>query len=219
MYLKRMLFSSFLAIFHFSLFTSCVYKRGLSYPASLVRIDEKNEIYLDYRPISNVDWREYMYYQKNTYGEHSEEYLETWPDTSVWKKIYPEESFGNSLIMYANAPIVGISHSQAAAYCRWRTEVVNQKFSLKFRFELPSQETYLRVIEKKKFITVSELPNTRSIPGNTFYHFCGDLPEYTDHPDRLWAKSKQTGQCGLQESERTEYTSATFRCVAIRQKK
>lgn len=216
MYLpKGILFLIFFGILQ----TSCILQKGTSYPSSLVLVDKKKKIYLDYRPISNLDWREYMFYQKNKFGEQADEYLKTWPDTVAWKIKYPEESFDRMLIQYANAPIVGITHRQASEYCTWRTEVVNQKFALKFQFELPSADVFISVLEKKKFKTVSDLPFVRKPPSNTFYNLCGSTPEYTNDSSKILTKSNHLGQCVFRQPERTEYTHTGFRCVARRMTK
>ncbi|MFN3951544.1 MAG: hypothetical protein ACK4KT_03960 [Thermaurantimonas sp.] len=195
---------------------SCSPTRGLSYPHSLIPLDPKGRVYLDFRPISNLDWREYMYDIKNHYGEHSPEYQATWPDTLAWRTHYPEESFEHSILIHANSPVVGITHSQADDYCKWRTRVVNQKFKLKLKFELPSSKIYDRVFSSKKFTVYAHLPNVKSPPSNTFYNLCGDTPEYTSDSTVILVRANSIGQCVFTYFDRTKYTLPGFRCVAYR---
>ena len=216
MYLKKILLGAGVSIVIYGAVISCSSVRGRSYPYSLISIDKKQKIFLDFRPVSNLDWREYMYYIKEVYGEHSVQFQSTWPDTIVWKTKYPEESFDKSLILHANSPIVGITYSQAVEYCRWRTMVVNQKFKLKLKFELPSRHIYEKVFASKKFIIHSEMPYVRNPPKNTFYNLCGDTPEYTSDSALLLVKANQIGQCLFTDFERTKYTLPGFRCAAIR---
>lgn len=220
MYLKKGLWPYVVgSVIVMGLVYSCAPGRGKSYPLSLILIDNDDKVYLDYRPVSNLDWREYMYSIRDRYGELSDQYLSTWPDTVAWKSVYPEEAFDKSLILYANAPIVGITYRQASEYCVWRTEIVNQKFKLKFQFELPSREVYKKVLESKKFTTESGMPYVRTPPATTFYNFCGRIPEYTNDSTLVLIKSEQIGQCVFSDIGGIEYTLPGFRCMARRMSK
>ena len=216
MNVKILLVSAGVSIVMFGVAISCSPTRGLSYPHSLIPIDQEGGVYLDFRPISNLDWREYMYHTKIQYGEHSPEYLATWPDTLAWRTQYPEESFVHSIVLYANSPIVGITHRQADNYCKWRTSVVNQKFKLKLKFELPSSKIYNRVLLSKKFTVYPHLPNAKSPPSNTFYNLCGDTPEYTSDSTLILVRVNSIGHCVFTYFDRTKYTLPGFRCVAYR---
>lgn len=83
--------------------------------------------YADERELSNIDYKEFMFWTKHIFGETSIEYVKTIPDTTVWDK---QKSFDLLPINYFkdpafNAhPIVGVSLEQAKSYANWRTERV-----------------------------------------------------------------------------------------------
>ncbi len=101
----------------------------------------KGNLFIDEAEVSNLSWREYMYWTKRVYGEASSEYNFTLPDTLVWRncfydfKIRTNQDITDmeSLIylylrhpQYSHYPVVGITHEQAASFCAWRTNRVNE---------------------------------------------------------------------------------------------
>lgn len=83
--------------------------------------------YMDVMEVSNVDWKEFLYYIQNEEGEFKVN--ELYPDTNVWRRdlayndpiaetYYAHPAFN----MY---PLVGITWHQANEYCKWRTKKVN----------------------------------------------------------------------------------------------
>ena len=104
-------------------------------PPGTLRIGEN--LFMDESEITNLDWKEFVYFMKRENGRESEELFLAidhlpagiLPDTSVWSLVPGEESL--SEIYYRHPafdlhPVVGISHEQALTYCIWRSERVNE---------------------------------------------------------------------------------------------
>ena len=93
-------------------------------PRNLILIEEG--VYCDYKPISNQDWREYLYWLERIYGKESEPYRAALPDDAVLEQQLPD-SIARS---YQRNPahdhlaVMGVSPEQARAYCQWRTDRV-----------------------------------------------------------------------------------------------
>lgn len=104
--------------------------------------------YLDVTEISNVDWKEFLFYvanpqqavdpkSKNPTNLGSDGFEldlkvdELYPDTTVWLRDLAfndpisEEYFNHPA--FNNYPVVGINWHQANEYCKWRTEMVNHE--------------------------------------------------------------------------------------------
>jgi len=87
--------------------------------------------YMDETEVSNLDYREYLFWLKRIYPSNPEKYKAALPDTLVWREelAYNEPYVTNYLRhpAYANYPVVGVSWKQADAYAKWRTDRVNEK--------------------------------------------------------------------------------------------
>lgn len=90
-----------------------------------------SSFYMDETEVSNINYREYLYWIARVYGET---YPEVWkkalPDTLVWRD---ELAFNEPLVetyfrhpAYDQYPVVGINWHQANNYCKWRTDRVNE---------------------------------------------------------------------------------------------
>ena len=90
-----------------------------------------SSFYMDETEVSNINYREYLYWVQNTFKET---YPEVWrralPDTLVWRE---ELSYNEPLVetyfrhpAYDEYPVVGVNWNQANAYCMWRTDRVNE---------------------------------------------------------------------------------------------
>ncbi|TXB65835.1 SUMF1/EgtB/PvdOfamily nonheme iron enzyme [Vicingus serpentipes] len=113
-------------------------------PPGTVQIN--NELYFDATEISNISWKEYVFWQANTYGENSKEHKDALPDTTVWdglNKAYTTHYYNHPA--YNNYPVVGITYNQAVAFCKWRTERVKELYKINneigndFEYRLPTQ--------------------------------------------------------------------------------
>lgn len=87
-----------------------------------------SNIYIDEAELTNIDYKEYLFWLKRTYGKDSNEYKEAQPDLTVWRKANVKlrknesEYFQDS--KYNSHPIVGINLSQGKKYSKWRSDRV-----------------------------------------------------------------------------------------------
>lgn len=127
----------------------------LEVPPGTVSITDS--LFIDETEIRNIDWKEYVYWNKQTHGSNSPQYLRSLPDTSVWGTgfdAYKTHYFRNS--KFNEFPVVGISFEQAKAYCKWRTERVIEFMMIQentsdikqlpyIRYRLPSEKEWKKV--------------------------------------------------------------------------
>lgn len=109
-----------------------------------------DNFFYDVNEITNISWKEYLSFIKESDGVDSERYKANLPDTMVWME---EGSYNEPLVetyfshpSYDYYPVVGITHKQATDYCTWRTEAVKTMLKANgiegpksFRYRLPSQ--------------------------------------------------------------------------------
>jgi len=87
--------------------------------------------YIDETEVTNLDYREYLFWVDRVFGEsYPEVFQKALPDTLVWRE---ELAFNEPMVetyfrhpSYDNYPVVGVSWLQANDYCRWRTDRVNE---------------------------------------------------------------------------------------------
>lgn len=90
-----------------------------------------SSFYMDETEVPNIDYREYLFYLNNTFGEsYPEVYANALPDTLVWRE---ELSFNEPFVetyfrhpAYDDYPVVGVNWIQANNFCQWRTDRVNE---------------------------------------------------------------------------------------------
>jgi gliding motility-associated lipoprotein GldJ len=86
--------------------------------------------YMDQNEITNVDYREYLYWIQRVFLDYPEVYRKALPDTLVWRsklaynEPYVEYYFRHP--SYNEYPVVGVNWIQANDYCAWRTDRVNE---------------------------------------------------------------------------------------------
>jgi len=88
----------------------------------------KENLFADKTEISNIDYREYLYWVEQVHGQKSFTYQQCLPDTLVWQET---AQYGEPLAVsyfrhpvYDTYPVVGVSYDQAVAFCDWRTDRV-----------------------------------------------------------------------------------------------
>jgi len=91
-----------------------------------------SSFYMDETEISNLNYREYLYWINRVYGsEYPEVCKKALPDTLVWgdKLAYndPLMAYYFRHPAYQDYPVVGVSWLQANDFCTWRTDRVNEQ--------------------------------------------------------------------------------------------
>ena len=86
---------------------------------------------IDQTEVSNVDYREYIYWLSRVYGQNYPEVVRNaLPDTLVWRgRLTYNEPMVEVYFRhpaYNDYPVVGVSWVQANDYCSWRTDRVNE---------------------------------------------------------------------------------------------
>jgi formylglycine-generating enzyme len=91
--------------------------------------------YMDQTEVSNVDYREYLYWISRVFATYPEVYKKALPDTLVWRsklaynEPYVEYYFRHP--SYNDYPVVGVNWLQANDYCAWRTDRVNENILIR----------------------------------------------------------------------------------------
>ncbi len=122
---------------------SCFEKKPLDktqLPPNCVRI--KENLFVDKTEISNIDYREYLYWVEQVYGRNSFTYQQCLPDTLIWQGTI---QYGEPLVesyfrhpAYDTYPVVGVSYDQAVAFCDWRTDRVFEMTLIRMKRILPN---------------------------------------------------------------------------------
>ncbi len=90
-----------------------------------------SSFYMDETEIANVSYREYLYWLGRAYGNDLPEICSAaLPDSTVWRsplgynEVYVKDYLRHAA--YNSYPVVGVSWYQAANFCTWRTDRVNE---------------------------------------------------------------------------------------------
>ena len=86
-----------------------------------------DNFYVDKQEMTNIGYREYLYWLKKVHGENSNRYKNALPDQTVWQKTeLPNQDYLQNHYLfnplYDNYPVVGVSWEQANDYMNWRTD-------------------------------------------------------------------------------------------------
>lgn len=86
--------------------------------------------YMDETEVTNLDYRDYLYWLKRVFVSYPEVYEKSLPDTNTWRdRLAYNEPYVRYYLRhpaYNDYPVVGVSWVQAASYAAWRTDRVNE---------------------------------------------------------------------------------------------
>lgn len=142
--------------------------------------------YLDETEVTNAEYLFYLDWMERVFPPSEENYKHIYegalPDTLVWRntlganELYTENYLRHPA--YADYPVVGISWLQANQYCKWRTDIVNEKI----------------LIEKGVLKNLYRDPEKQVDGKNRF-----DADAYTESPALLYEGDESIFRKGLKE--------------------
>lgn len=119
-------------------------------PPGTVQVD--TNLFMDYAEITNFSYLEYLYWTERVFGKNSNKYIEAYPDTSVWVKqdtsLKDYSTYYLNHVAYRYYPVVGISHSQAINYSKWRSDRVFELHLIKQKIiehQIPDSTNYFSI--------------------------------------------------------------------------
>ena len=121
-----------------------------------------NVIYVDKKPIENLDWREMQWHFKNKPEIYAGSVSETIIDSAVWKSVNGEDwKKIDNYIRIDESPVVGFSMKQCKIYADFRAAVVmyQQNYikssrykGAKLEYYMLSSEQYAELLKQKWFV-------------------------------------------------------------------
>jgi len=95
-----------------------------------------SSFYMDETEVSNLHYREYLYWLDRVFGtDYPEVYKKALPDTLVWRsKVGYNEPLVELYLRhpaYNDYPVVGVNWLQANDFCAWRTDRVNEQILIR----------------------------------------------------------------------------------------
>jgi gliding motility-associated lipoprotein GldJ len=102
-----------------------------------------SSFYMDETEVSNVHYREYIYWLRRAYGnDYPNIIAEAMPDSTSWRQAL---SYNEPLVQYyfthaayAHYPVVGVNWTQANAFASWRSDRVNEMILIKLGLLKPN---------------------------------------------------------------------------------
>ena len=89
-----------------------------------------SSFYMDETEVSNIDYREYLYWLNRVFSDNKKIQDNALPDTLVWREeLAYNEPFVETYFRhpaYDDYPVVGVNWLQANEFCKWRTDRVNE---------------------------------------------------------------------------------------------
>ncbi len=131
-----------------------VYKEKFPLPG-VVPVD--GQLLCDKIEVSNVSWREYVYWTKRIFGEGSKQDQTTMPDQTVWTAadtcLIDYELFYFTHPMYNGYPVMGITQHQAKEYSKWRTDRVLERMLIKMKMIREVEQDSSNYFTVEKYFT------------------------------------------------------------------
>lgn len=101
-----------------------------------------SSFYMDETEITNLQYREYLFWLKRVFIDFPKVYNEALPDTLSWRRrLGYNEPFVKYYFRhpaYMNYPVVGVNWKQASKYAKWRSDRVNEMILIKEGYINPS---------------------------------------------------------------------------------
>lgn len=205
------------------LLLSSIFSFSQKPPSGTIKI-KKLDLFIDKYEATNLAWLEYLYWQKNKYGENSTEYNNALPDSAIWYSVYRGQFISQN--EFRNYPIVGISIEQAKKYCEWRSIVVNEIYSKKNKviYKLPSIDEFEQIYsiiepevknDKEIIFPVNKLNSNVKLIG-----LCDNVSEMTS-TDNIAYGSNWTLKdtiCNIKLTYNNPANWVGFRCIAYVEK-
>lgn len=118
----------FILILYASLFWGNISlaQRNANIPPGTTRINDT--LYADKTEMTNVGWREYLYYLLDI-RKDTQAYYAALPDTTIWRDDDEKSQLAEYFFRHPgfnNYPVTGVTYEQVIAYCKWRTYAANQ---------------------------------------------------------------------------------------------
>ncbi len=180
-------------------------------PAGTSKVPGLTNVFLDKIEITNIVWREYLYYLKNEEGADSESYKSAQFDIAVWKQAYPTVGLNSS--KYDYYPVVGISYQQALDYCAWRSKIVSAKENRTVNYSLPTLKVYKMSGNLNPNKTAEGLFSTK-IGFRTFLGICENAAEMTN-VEGIAIEGYNRNTCLEQRDFIVPSQDLGFRCMAL----
>lgn len=95
-----------------------------------------SSFYMDETEVANIHWLEYLYWLNRVFGtDYPEVVRKALPDTLVWRdRLAFNEPYVELYLRhpaYKDYPVVGVNWLQAADFCAWRTDRVNEQILIR----------------------------------------------------------------------------------------
>ncbi|MCB9032778.1 MAG: SUMF1/EgtB/PvdO family nonheme iron enzyme [Chitinophagales bacterium] len=95
-----------------------------------------SSFYMDETEVTNVDYREYIYWLSRVFGTDHPEFVDAAkPDSLCWRSNLaynePYVKYYFTHPSYNTYPVVGVTWLQANEYCKWRSDRVNEMILIK----------------------------------------------------------------------------------------
>lgn len=102
-----------------------------------------SSFYMDETEVSNLHYREYVYWLSRAYGnDYPDIITKAKPDTAVWRQALaynePLVQYYYSHAAYNHYPVVGVNWYQAQQFAKWRSDRVNELILINHRLLKPN---------------------------------------------------------------------------------